>query len=69
MFVKGRLIGASNEVKRLEDEGKLKILLYGIPTEDSEAKKSSEQMLGLFEEMCPPGGENSVIIYTATIER
>ncbi|PIA38383.1 hypothetical protein AQUCO_02800226v1 [Aquilegia coerulea] len=68
LFVKGRLIGGADEVNRLEAQGKLKVLLYGIPTEDDEAKKSSE-LLQLFEEKCPPGGEKSVIIYTTTIER
>ncbi|PIA38382.1 hypothetical protein AQUCO_02800225v1 [Aquilegia coerulea] len=34
LFVKGRLIGAADEVQKLEAEGKLQVLLYGIPTED-----------------------------------
>ncbi|KAF5181294.1 hypothetical protein FRX31_029120 [Thalictrum thalictroides] len=31
LFVKGRFIGGAKKVKRLEEEGILKILLYGIP--------------------------------------
>ncbi|KAF5183439.1 Glutaredoxin family protein, partial [Thalictrum thalictroides] len=34
-----------------------------------EKEEESELLLKLYEEKCPPGGENSVIIYTTTIDQ
>ncbi|KAF9623547.1 hypothetical protein IFM89_003337 [Coptis chinensis] len=97
LFVKGRYIGGTNEVQKLNKEGKLNILLAGAtgstfkaargdqkgngfeidriwepPLESTpvDMKISSnrytwEMLLEKFPKKCPPGGENSVVLYTS----
>ncbi|KAG0483528.1 hypothetical protein HPP92_011612 [Vanilla planifolia] len=48
LFAKGRLIGGAAEVQRLEEEGKLEMLMEGIPT----ARTSCEECGGVRFVMC-----------------
>lgn len=59
---------ATYEKELSEEEEQIKIMVWQTP-KGRRVRKSldSESVLRMFEKMCPPGGEKSVIVYTTTL--
>ncbi|XP_059306088.1 uncharacterized protein At3g28850 [Lycium ferocissimum] len=51
-----------------EEEEQIKKMVFSTPiSRKARNSQEAETMLELFEKKCPPGGENSVVIYTTTL--
>lgn len=59
---------ATYEKELTEEEEQIKRMVWPTPR-GRRARRSleSESVLEVFEKMCPPGGENSVVLYTTTL--
>ncbi|XP_054803736.1 uncharacterized protein LOC129306937 [Prosopis cineraria] len=59
---------ATYEKELSEEEEQIKRMVWATPKgRRSRKSQDTEPVLQAFEKMCPPGGENSVVIYTTTL--